>query len=699
MANTISLYAPPEEALRSTGFVRYIETAPISSKDIKEFEQQLNLFIETYKSAYMDYLKLTSMGVDNIGFNYLPIRRSSIGYPVSINLDNLIHCYGLPNFDGDASFLLTSMGLIIKQTNSNKEETSTDKKNHYASLLDELEIDIEFLDPTAKDINSQEKILSLFTTLNEVDSYGNKVIDGLIDCEDFNIRTRTLQIVNKLLLYTYRERKDDIELSKLSRDDDIAKDMAYQIYSLGNTNYEMGKAFFRKEPSQELIDYITNHAYNHYNGNRDVISLIESGRKEFFKLTFNKMIDQYKRGTLNTKKISYNIPDKINSAIDKYYKNLCNTLRNEGLDIEELEDSLYEEDISLTNMLKFKYYFENYKNDPKYNSIRQDFIEKYNLKQDFSVNEVISNYFIEISTDLVDGKRKEDELEKIIINGFRVYIENNYDKITDYLGLNKQLEGYRHELPQTQSSLDTYIQSRYLHGTDNYTDLLRVKRKLTTSIIKHEISKASHLEDAINELKQYHCDGYLDILNAILDTPECIEELKKRYIRGQAVFNMSRIIQKCNALKGLGDIIDIGSKIRIMGAIDDVYYWRTENNVARGQVEIDEASKHFVLFIPKSRPNEGTSIYLDLIYHNGKYELVPTHAFLDQRLELHNYGGKNRPGIVIHTNETTDYLPNSVGYTYAGVSSSPQSVQIKEMLDDDSRVSIVDDSHRIGGVH
>ena len=147
---------------------------------------------------------------------------------------------------------------------------------------------------------------------------------------------------------------------------------------------------------------------------------------------------------------------------------------------------------------------------------------------------------------------------------------------------------------------------------------------------------------------------------------------------------MSRISQKCDGLKGLGDVIDNNSGVKIMTAVEDLYYSNTGTRVAP---VVDSSSRdtieNYIMFIPGSNPNVGTSVYLELkdIGGLGNYQLVPAHVYPNQRLEYHNYAGKSRVGVTIHVNYSFEHLPlDSATTRFVGSSSSPQDVQLQEML-------------------
>ena len=261
---------------------------------------------------------------------------------------------------------------------------------------------------------------------------------------------------------------------------------------------------------------------------------------------------------------------------------------------------------------------------------------------------------------------------------------NNYSDILDYIDLSEDdFRYYRHDTVDAIPSIG-YVKSRYLRGDDNIADLLRVKQKLTSSIVKQVILNTRTVSEAMSVLDRYGCGNYLDIINAIIDTPECMDELKAKFLRGEAVFNMSRISQKCDGLKGLGDAIDNNSGVKIMTAVEDLYYSDTGNNTAH---YIDSNShdtvENFIMFIPGTDPNIGTSVYLELkdVGGLGNFQLVPSHVYPDQRLEYHNYGGKGRVGITIHVDYRFQHLPLDRDNTnFIGSSSSPQDVQLQEML-------------------
>ena len=688
--------------------------------DISTMLTQEMTFIETFQSAYFEYLKLSTIGVDNIAFPYLPVRNSTVNitsYPVPLKLDNMPHLYGLPTFsDSDGSRdLLYKMADQIRNSNYEVTGASREEYEHYNRLLNILDLRIEQLDPLSNDLNARNNISEFFYVLNQTDSRGKKIIDGLIECNNINIRVRTLDLINKILFYTYKERKVDLELLKISRPDEIRNDMAYQIFSLRNTNIDLYKAFFESPPSQELIDFVSNHASKHYTNMRSANDLIKEGRKEFLRLTTMKIINQYEDGSLNSNKID--IQSNINNTINKYYTVISKELKNKDIDVEKIETKLYEEELSITDLLIIKYYFENNKNDPNYDYIRNLFMEKYELKSNFSIDKVINNQFLSISKDFLNGKGNKDDIKlyegffngvhnKITtgINssniGTYLHSTNNYTDIIDYINLNEEdFEGYKHSIIDLSPSID-FIRSKYLHGKDNFSDLINIKSKLVSSVVKHVIAQTPNISTAIGILKKYYCGNYLDIMNAILDTPECLEKLENNLLDGKEVFNMSRITQKCDDLAGLGDIIDNDSNIKIMTAVEDVYFSDTGRTAEKLPDEESDAIENFILFIPQKESNEGTSIYLELKEQDGSLALIPAHVYLHQRLEYHNYGGKSRTGITVHVNHSSQHLPKDERNAhFVASSSAAQQAQLREMLDYEPSTSISSGSNRIGGTH
>ena len=723
MASQISLYTDQSEAIKADGYVCYDESSNPTQDDVREFVKQKKRMVSSFQSAYLEYLKLTSLGVDNITFPYLPLRNSTVnlnGSPVPLRLDNILHSFGLPTFSNrdNSRDLLYDMADTIRQSTPPLSSARSEEVSYYDSVLKIISREVNTLDPFNTSIESINRVSKLFYILNQVDRYGNKVIDGLIDCENLDIRVRTLDLINKLLFYTYKERKVDLEFSKISKPDEIRNDMVYQIYHLRNTNLELYKAFFETPISEELLDYVKHHASKHYNNRRSAKDLIKEGKKEYLRLVTEKMFEQYKSGTLDMDKTKIDLPNSINNSLSKYYTTISKELKNKELDIENLESKLFNDDMSISDMMKFKYFFENYKDNINYNNIKTLFMERFDLKENFQIDRVIYDYFLSISNNIINEKGSIDDIEhfkglftgisnKISTNisssniGIGVRSPNNYSDILDYIDLkDEDLEGYEHVIYKPLPFLH-YIKSRHLHGEDNFTDLLNVKRKMVSSIIKEVVRKNNNFNDARDTLKGYGCGNYVDIMSAILDTPECLQRIDDRFIKGENVFNMSRISQKCKGLKGLGDIIDNDSNIKIMTAIEDVYFSDTGKRAERlPDTESYDTEEHFIIFIPNKGPNEGTSVYFELKNINGNYEMVPVHVYINQRLEYHNYGGKSRTGITVHLNHSSQHLPkDDPDAQFIGSSSSAQSAQLREMFTDNSSISIKRKANKIGGDH
>lgn len=707
MAGSISLYTDSEAALREEGAVIYSEGPFASTSDIYEFGNQLHEFSSSFGAAYLEYLKLSSLGVNNIFFTYLPIRNSSIGFsggPVRLNLKHILHGYGFPTFsstDGSRD-LLYDMADTIRRYTPILSESDSSKVQYYDNLVKRVNRRIDVLDATNTSSKGIADSANFFYQLDSRDVYGNNILDGLIECEDFNVRLQTLSLINKLLFYSYKERKVDSGLSKISRPEDIQRDMAYEVFSLRKTDLGLYKSIFSDTSNQELIDYVSSHAYLHYSGTRDIGDLIKNGRREYLRVASLKVLDKYQEGTLDVDKLGIDIPNKINNTMSKYYKNVSKSLKNNPLDVDELNETIFKEDISIYDLMKFKYYFENYKNDADYNSIRELFIDRFNLDEDFSIDDVISSHFIKLSKDLSLGKGDSMDVSTCgglifgisseIINkvnsahiGIGFNSPNNYSDILDYINLTEEdFENYKHEIVEVVPSID-YVRSKYLKGTDDTINrLIAVKRMLTSSIVKQVILNKYNINDAIAELETYGCGNYLDIINAIIDTPECMDRLATRFINGDVVFNMSRISQKCDSLKGLGNIIDNESGVKIMTAVEDLYYRDTGNSVSPTVSSTSrDTIENFIVFVPGDVPNVGTSVYLELkdVGGFGNYQLVPSHVYLNQRLEYHNYGGKSKVGITVHVNHSDEHLPlDDVNARFVGSSSSPQDVQLQEML-------------------
>ena len=703
MAGQISLYASDDVAIRTEGSVLYDEGPNATAGDIYEFDIQLQQFSSSFYDAYLEYLKLCSLGANNIVFTYLPVRNSSLtfsGGSVPLNLRHVMHGYGFPTFSaGDGSnTLLYDMVDTIRNNVAPLGGASSSIVQYYGDVLRMLHRRMDLLDATSTDFDS---IGNFFYLLSMDNLYGENVLDGLIDCEDFGIRLQTLSLVNKLLYFSYKERKVDLEMIKLSRPDDIKKDMAYMIFDLKQSNIGLYKSLFDDPTNQELIDYVASHASKHYSGTRDVSDLIKNGKREYLRVATLKVLDRYQDGSLDMDKLEIDIPAKINNSILQYYRKVSKTFRNSPLDVEGLNDTILKEDISINDMMKFKYYFENCKNDENYNELKDLFTERFHLGKDFNVDAAISSQYIKLSKDLSLGIGDSMDvstfggllhsISREITNkvnaahiGIGFNSPNNYSDILDYIDLSENdFKHYRHDTVDAIPSIG-YVKSRYLRSDDNIVDLLRVKQKLTSSIVKQVILNTRTVSDAMSVLDRYGCGNYLDIINAIIDTPECRDELKAKFLRGEAVFNMSRISQKCDGLKGLGDAIDNNSGVKIMTAVEDLYYSNTGTRVAP---VVDSSSRdtieNYIMFIPGSNPNVGTSVYLELkdIGGLGNYQLVPAHVYPNQRLEYHNYAGKSRVGVTIHVNYSFEHLPlDSATTRFVGSSSSPQDVQLQEML-------------------
>ena len=706
MAGQISLYASDDVAIRSEGSVLYDEGLRATIGDIYEFDIQLQQFSSSFNDAYLEYLKLCSLGANNIIFTYLPVRNSSLSFPggpVPLNLGHIMHGYGFPTFsavDG-SNTLLYDMVDTIRNNVAPLGGTDSSVVQYYSNTLRMLHRRMDLLDATSVATDSFDSIANFFYLLSMDNLYGENVLDGLIDCEDFGIRLQTLSLVNKLLYFSYKEKKVDLEMIKLSRPDDIKKDMAYMIFDLKQSNIGLYKSLFDDTTNQELIDYVSAHASKHYSGTRDVNTLIKNGKREYLRVATLKVLDRYQDGSLDMDKLGIDIPTKISNSMLQYYRKVSKKLRNNPLNIEELNNTILKEDISINDMMKFKYYFENNKNDENYNELKDLFAERFHLGKDFNVDTAISSQYIKLSKDLSLGIGDPMDISTFggllhsisseitsKVNAAHIGIgfnsPNNYSDVLDYIDFTEEdFKHYRHDISDAIPSIG-YVKSRYLRSDENIDDLLRVKQKLTSSIVKQVILNTRTVSAAMRMLDSYGCGNYLDIINAVIDTPECMEELKAKFLRGEAVFNMSKISQKCDGLKGLGNAIDNNSGVKIMTAVEDLYYTNTGNRVAP---VVDSSSydtiENYIMFIPGNDPNVGTSVYLELkdVGGLGHYQLVPAHVYTNQRLEYHNYSGKSRVGVTIHVNYSFEHLPlDSASTRFIGSSSSPQDVQLQEML-------------------
>ena len=724
MAGHISLYSSLEDAIREEGSVIYDESSHVTNDDIVEYNDQLQQFSSSFNAAYHEYLKLCTLGANNIVFTYLPIRNTSFSFPggpVPLNLRHIIHGYGFPTFSqtNTSRNLLYDLVDVVRNNAQPLGESDTSKVQYYDNLVKNFSNVVDRLDVTATTAENFSSIAEFFYYLSSNDRYGNVALDGLIDCNDFDVKLQTLGLINKLLYFSYREQKVDLEWDKLSRPEDIQRDMAYEIFNLRKSNLGLYKSIFDDPTNQELVDYVTSHATKHYTGTRNVDDLIKNGKREYLRLATLKSLKMYHDGTLDSNMFGIDIPARLNSSMSNYYKRVSKSLKSNPLNTDELTDTIFKDDISIYELMKFKYYFENNKNDDNYNEIKDLFIDRFNLSEDFSIDEVISNRFFEISDDLSLGKGdpmdvsfcggltfliSNDISRKVSLShiGIGFNSPNNYSDVLDYIGLDEgDFKDYKHDIISPLPSIE-YVKSRYLSGNDNISDLIEVKRKVTSSIVKDVLLRKTNLNAAIRELESYDCGNYLDILNAIFDTPECMNELNSKFINGEEVFNLSRITQKCDSLKGLGSVIDNNSGVKIMTAVEDLYYSDTGNNTAH---YIDSNShdtvENFIMFIPGTDPNIGTSVYLELkdVGGLGNFQLVPSHVYPDQRLEYHNYGGKGRVGITIHVDYRFQHLPLDRDNTnLIGSSSAPQDAQLEAMLDPNFNYSSSSGAHSSGGL-
>lgn len=724
MAGHISLYSSLEDARREEGSVIYDESSHVTNDDIVEYNKQLQQFSSSFNTAYCEYLKLCTLGANNIVFTYLPIRNTSFSFPggpVPLNLKHIIHGYGFPTFSQTTTSrdLLYDLVDVVRNNAQPLGESDTNKVQYYDNLVKNFHDSIDKLDVTATTADKFSSIAEFFYYLSSDYRYGNVALDGLIECEDFNVRLHTLSLINKILYFSYREQKVDLELVKLSRPDEIQRDMAYEIFNLRETNIDLYKSVFDDPTNQELVDYVTSHAFKHYTGARNVSDLIKYGKREYLRLATLKSLKMYHDGTLDLDRLGIDIPARLNSSMSNYYKRVSKSLNSNPLNIDELSETIFKDDISIYELMKFKYYFEKNKNDDNYNEIKELFIDRFNLSEDFSIDEVISNRFFEIIDDL--SLEKGDPMDVSFCGGLTFLISNdisrkvslshigigfnspnNYSDVLDYIGLDESdFKDYKHDITNPLPSVE-YIKSKYLSGNDNISDLIEVRRKLTSSIVKDVLLRKTNLNAAMRELESYDCGNYLDILNAIFDTPECMNELTSKFINGEEVFNLSRITQKCDSLRGLGSVIDNNSGVKIMTAVEDLYYSDTGNNTPH---LIDSNSydtvENFIMFIPGTDPNIGTSVYLELkdVGGLGNYQLVPSHVYPNQKLEYHNYGGKSRVGITIHVDYRFQHLPLDRDNTYfIGSSSSPQEVQLREMLNPNFNYSPSSGAHSSGGL-
>lgn len=704
MAGQISLYSPEDDALRSEGYVLYDESLSITPNNVNEYNRQLHQFSSSFISAYQEYLKLCSLGANNIVFTYLPVRNSSLAFPggpVPLNLKHILHGYGFPTFsnaDGSRN-LLYDMADVIRNNTSHLTEADPNKTQYYNSIVRMFNRRIDTLDASNVSVQNFDDIGNFFYQLSQEDYYGKNVLDGLIDCNDFDVKLQTLSLVNKILFFTYKEKKVDLEMMKTSRPDEINKDMAYEVFDLRRTNLGLYKNLFSNPTDQDLIDYVASHASKHYTGTKSPLDLIKQGKREYLRIASLKVLDKYRDGSLELDKLGIDVPARINNFMSNYYRKVSKEMKRGQLDIDEMSESIFKDNISAYEMMKLKYYFENYKNDERYQDIRDLFVDRFNLDENFSIDDVISNHILENAKDLSLGIGNQDDISNFggflftishdienRINSVQIGIgfrsPNNYSDIIDYINLEENdFEDYKHGIYDCLPSIE-YIKSNYLTGKDNISNLIEVKRQLTSSIVKEVILRRYNFNDAMSELDLYGCGNYLDILNAIVDTPECMNELTQKFIRGEEVFNLSRITQKCDSLKGLGDAIDTDSKVKIMTAVEDVYYSNTGNSVGSRINLGGDTIENFIMFIPGEDPNIGTSVYLDLKDTGGAYQLVPAHVYPNQKLEYHNYGGKSRVGITVHLDHSFQYLPLDRDNTLLiGSSSAPQDVQLQEMLD------------------
>lgn len=724
MTEIISLYADPNIALRAGGDVIYTYNNGIENASIT-FLRQLETMKESFQSAYLEYLKLTSLGVNNLTIESLPVRNRVLQGRFPFVLDNILHGFGFPTFkdtiDDDSRQILESMiKMIQKHEEVNPElydiETEEDKK--YNEILDSLIRQMTITDP------SNNNIEIAFATLNQVGENGKKTIDNLINCSNYNVRIKTLRLINKLLYFTYKENKFHLAQSQISRNDEIKRDMIYQIIKLRKEDCELYKDFFKKGFSEELINYIKIHASKHYTEAEDIKELLSEARDNYLSIVRTRVIEQYNNGTLDPKKV--NIKESITNAINNYYRNVSKTLKNNPLNIEELiekyntayiEGSI-DDTITLTDLMRFKYYFDNYKDDPNYGTILGDFIDIFGENKKSSIDDIIKNQLLKIVPILSLKKPNDYEKGSEIRNEIEVCVgvsQSITDKIIKLINDTKPtnpsiIEGidireeefsdYEHIIPSYESSIQRFIRSDYLRGVDNFRDLLMIKSKIVSSIVKHTIGKRKDdsFETIKNILTNCGCGNYLDIMNSILDTPECLEELTRRFASGKSVFNMSRITQKCRGLKGLGDIIDNDSNVQIMLAVENVYNRDGTEEQIQPDLNHPDTIENYILFIPNRGSNEGTSIYLALEPYRGRLVLAPTHVYLGQKIE-YKVNGRPRKGIIVNLHQSNQHTPLDDPMTrFIGVSSYPQRAQLREMFEEESS-SINKNTNRIGGIH
>ena len=361
MAGHISLYSSLEDARRVEGSVIYDESSHVTNDDIVEYNDQLQQFSSSFNAAYREYLKLCTLGANNIVFTYLPIRNTSFSFPggpVPLNLKHIIHGYGFPTFSqtNTSRDLLYKLVDVVRNNTQPLVESDASKVQYYDNLVKSFSGIVDRLDVTATTPEKYSSIASFFYYLSSNDEYGNVALDGLIDCNDFNIKLQTLGLINKILYFSYREQKFDLEWVKLSKPEDIQRDMAYEIFNLRKSNLGLYKSIFDDPTNQELVDYVTSHATKHYTGTRNVDDLIKNGKREYLRLATLKSLKMYHDGTLDSNKFGIDIPARLKSSMSNYYKRVSKSLNSNPLDIDELTDTIFKDDISIYELMKLEIY-------------------------------------------------------------------------------------------------------------------------------------------------------------------------------------------------------------------------------------------------------------------------------------------------------------------------------------------------------
>ena len=156
------------------------------------------------------------------------------------------------------------------------------------------------------------------------------------------------------------------------------------------------------------------------------------------------------------------------------------------------------------------------------------------MGKDFNVDTAISSQYIKLSKDLSLGIGDSMDISTFggllhsisseitsKVNAAHIGIgfnsPNNYSDVLDYIDLTEEdFKHYRHDISDAIPSIG-YVKSRYLRSDENIDDLLRVKQKLTSSIVKQVILNTRTVSAAMRMLDSYGCKVFrTDLEGAVI---------------------------------------------------------------------------------------------------------------------------------------------------------------------------------------